>query len=95
MQLHRKNSNMNQPVPPEFPGTKPPIKEYTRRDPWLQLHMKQRMALWTSMRGEALGLVKGPSVEECQDREVGIVGKVSRGRGDGIGGFSEGNEERG
>ena len=25
--------------PPEFPGTKLPIKEYTWRDPWLQLHM--------------------------------------------------------
>jgi hypothetical protein len=24
---------------PEFPGTKPPTKEYTWRDPWLQLHM--------------------------------------------------------
>jgi hypothetical protein len=26
---------MNQPVPPELPGTKPPTKEYTWRDPWL------------------------------------------------------------
>jgi hypothetical protein len=44
------------------------------------------------MRGEALGLVKVqcPSVGECQDREVGVCGLVSRGRGDGIGGFSEG-----
>jgi len=24
---------------PEVPGTKPPTKEYTWRDPWLQLHM--------------------------------------------------------
>jgi hypothetical protein len=24
---------------PEFPGTKPPTKEYTWRDPWLQLHI--------------------------------------------------------
>uniref|UniRef100_A0A0V1KH67 Uncharacterized protein n=1 Tax=Trichinella nativa TaxID=6335 RepID=A0A0V1KH67_9BILA len=30
---------MNQPVPPELPGTKPPTKEYTWRDSWLQLHM--------------------------------------------------------
>jgi hypothetical protein len=36
---HRKNNNMDQPVPPELPGTKPPIKKYTWRDPWLQLHM--------------------------------------------------------
>jgi len=24
---------------PELLGTKPPTKEYTQRDPWLQLHM--------------------------------------------------------
>jgi hypothetical protein len=36
---------MNQPVPPELPGTKPPNKECTWRDPWIQLHMLQRMAL--------------------------------------------------
>jgi hypothetical protein len=30
---------MNNPVSPEFPGTKPPIKEYTRRDSRLQPHM--------------------------------------------------------
>jgi hypothetical protein len=32
---------MNQPVLPELPVTKPPIKEY----PWLQLHVPQKMAL--------------------------------------------------
>ncbi|KRX28856.1 hypothetical protein T09_10436 [Trichinella sp. T9] len=26
-------------IPSEFPGTKLPTKEYTWRDPWLQLHM--------------------------------------------------------
>jgi hypothetical protein len=31
----RKNNNINQPDSPELPGTKPPTKEYTRRDPWL------------------------------------------------------------
>jgi hypothetical protein len=36
---HRKNNNINQPDPPELPGTKPPTTEYTWRDPWLQLHM--------------------------------------------------------
>jgi hypothetical protein len=37
---HRKNNNINQPDPlPEFPGTKPPTKEYTWRNPWLQPHM--------------------------------------------------------
>jgi hypothetical protein len=41
---HRKNNNINQPDPhhhhlPELPGTKPPTKEYTWSNPWLQLHM--------------------------------------------------------
>jgi hypothetical protein len=36
---------MNQPVPPELPGTKPPTKVYTWRDPWLQLHRQQKRAL--------------------------------------------------
>jgi hypothetical protein len=46
------------------------------------------------MGGEALDLVKAlcPSVGECQDREVGVGGLVSRGRGDGMGGWS-GNDE--
>jgi hypothetical protein len=37
---------MNQPVFPEIPGTKPPTKEYSWRDPWLQLHIQQRMAFF-------------------------------------------------
>jgi hypothetical protein len=36
---HKRNNNMNQPVPSEQPGTKTPTKEYTWRDPWLQPHM--------------------------------------------------------
>ena len=47
------------------------------------------------MGGEALAPVKAlcPSVGECQDREVGVCGRVgkhshrSRGRENGIGGF--------
>ena len=27
LQPHRRNNNMNQPVAPELPGTKPPTKE--------------------------------------------------------------------
>ena len=38
------------------------------------------------MRGEALGLVKGHSIEKCQDREVGMGRLVSRWKGDGMGG---------
>ena len=36
---HRKNNNINQPDLPELPGTKPPTKEHTWMDPWLQPHM--------------------------------------------------------
>jgi hypothetical protein len=36
---HRRNNNMHQRGPPELPGTKPPTKEYTWKDSWLQLHM--------------------------------------------------------
>ena len=48
------------------------------------------------MRGEALGSVKAPcpSVGECQDREAGVGGLVSRGKGDGIGDFQRGNQGR-
>jgi hypothetical protein len=36
---HRRNNNMKQAVPLELPGTKPPNKESTWWDLWLQLHM--------------------------------------------------------
>ena len=41
------------------------------------------------MRREALGPVKArcPSVGGCQDREVGVGVLVSRGEGNGMGGF--------
>ena len=44
------------------------------------------------MGGEALGPVKAgcPSVGECQDREAGVGGLVSRGRGEGGGEALEG-----
>jgi hypothetical protein len=37
--LRRSTISTNQPPlpPPELPGTKPPTKGYTWRDPWLQL----------------------------------------------------------
>jgi hypothetical protein len=49
------------------------------------------------MGGEALGPEKAqcPSVGECQGGETGVGGLVSKGRGDGIGGFQRGNQERG
>jgi hypothetical protein len=41
------------------------------------------------MRREALSPVKAqcPSVRECHDRDMGVGGLVSRGKGDGIGVF--------
>jgi hypothetical protein len=39
IQPHGRSNNMKQPAPPELPGTEPQTKEYTWRDPWLQLHI--------------------------------------------------------
>jgi hypothetical protein len=52
---------------------------------------------WSSMGGEALGPMKAgcTSVGECQGREAGVSRLVSRGSGEGIGGFQRGNQERG
>jgi hypothetical protein len=53
--------------------------------------------VFPSMRGEVLGLVKVwcSSVGECHDREAGVGGWVSRGRGDGIVRFLEEKWEKG
>jgi hypothetical protein len=50
---------------------------------------------WTSVGGEVLCPLKAlyPSIWECQNREVGIGGLVSRGRKDRRGGFQRGNVE--
>jgi hypothetical protein len=49
------------------------------------------------MGGEALGPVKVlcPSIGEWQGQEAGVSELVSKGRGEGIGGFWTGNQERG
>jgi hypothetical protein len=88
---------MNQPVPPELPGTKPPTKEYKRRDSRLQLRTSRGWPCGTSMRGEALGLVKVQcsSVGECQDREAGVGRLVSRGWRGGMGGGFGGKMRKG
>lgn len=48
------------------------------------------------MRGEAPGPLKAqcPSVRECQAKEVGVRGLVSRGRENGIRGSRRRNMER-
>jgi hypothetical protein len=49
------------------------------------------------MRGEALGPLKAlcPSVGKYQGQEADVGGLVSRGNGEGIGGFWRGNQKRG
>jgi hypothetical protein len=95
--IQRKN-NINQPVSPELPGTKPANREYTWRDPWLQPHIYSRG--WphlASMGGEALGPVKAQctSVGECEGRVVGVSGLVNRGKVERIGGLGEGKPGKG
>jgi hypothetical protein len=89
---------MNQPVPPELPGTKPPKSTYGGIQ-GSRCISSRGWPCGTSMRGEALCLVRTlcPGVGQCQDREAGVGGLVSRGRGDEMGGGEapRGNEERG
>jgi hypothetical protein len=64
-----------------------------------QLHedKNKRKVINLKRIGEALGPVKFqcPSIGECQGQEVGEGGLVSRERGEGIGGSSEGKPEKG
>jgi hypothetical protein len=88
---------MNQQELPELPATKPPTK-ITHGGNHGSSHICSRgWTCWTSMEGEALGPVKTRclSVGECQNREVGVGKLLNRGRGDGIGGFSEGKQKKG
>jgi hypothetical protein len=39
LKFHRRNIDMNLPVPPDLLGTKPPIKENTWWNLWLWLYM--------------------------------------------------------
>jgi hypothetical protein len=87
---------MNQPVTLELPGTKPPTKEYTWRDQWLQTHIQQRMALLAiSGKIDSWSCESSMShCRECQDQEGGVGVLVSRGRKE-IGDFWRGNQEKG
>jgi hypothetical protein len=53
------------------------------------------LALWGINERRDPWPCEGPSVEECQDRESGVGGLVSRGTGNRIGGFLEGKWEKG
>jgi hypothetical protein len=75
-------------VSPELPETKPPTKENTWWDSWLQLPSR------SSMGGEALSQpvkVLCPSIGECQGQEAGVGGLGSRGRWERIRDFQRGN----
>ena len=64
--IRRTTISTNQtPPPPELPGTKPPTKEYTWRDPWLQLLMWQRMAL-LDINGRGGPWSYGDSMPQCR-----------------------------
>jgi hypothetical protein len=65
-QSHGRSNSINQPDPSEIPGTRPPTKDYTWRDPCLWPNMWQRMALLdiSGRRGPwAWGGVQCPIVE--------------------------------
>jgi hypothetical protein len=86
-------NNMNQPVPPELPGTKPPTKEgpialaaCVAEDG--RVCLNERRGLWSCEC----------SMSQCrgmpgQGSGSGWVGE--QGEEDGIGDFQRGNEERG
>ena len=73
--------SMNQPVPPELPGTKPPTKEYTHGGTHgSSCICSKGWPSWPSVGGEAIGPVNVlcSSVEECQDQEARVGGLVNR-----------------
>jgi hypothetical protein len=74
---------MNQPVPPELPGTKP--KSTHGETHGSSCICSREWPSRSSMGGEALGPVKAlcPSVGECQGQEAGVGGLVSGGGGGG------------
>jgi hypothetical protein len=65
-------NNINQPNPPEFPGTKPPTKEYTWRDPGYSCISSRGWPCQASMGGEALGFVKAgcPSIRRMPGQRI-------------------------
>ena len=65
---------MNHPVSPELQGTKPPTKEYTWRDPWLQPHGQQRM-FWSDIHERRVPWTSEGSLP--QGREIPGQGRRS------------------
>ena len=74
MQPHGKNNNINQPNLPKLPETKMPTNEHTWRDPWLQVHMQQRITLSGINGRRGLWSSEG-SFSQCRENaEVGEGG---------------------
>jgi hypothetical protein len=88
---------------PELPGAGPPTKEYTWRDPWLQMHMWQRMTLLdiSGRRGPCTPEgVRCLRVGVCDGKKTGVGGwsnnpHIGRRRGVGIRDCPRGDLERG
>jgi hypothetical protein len=76
---------MNQPVPPELPGIKPPWRSTHGGTHGSSCICSRGWSCWTSM-GESPVKALCPSVGECQE-EMGVGGLVSRRRGVGEGVF--------
>jgi hypothetical protein len=66
---------MNQPDPKEHPGTKPPNK---KGGPWLQLHIKQKMALTDITERRGSWSCEGLMPQYSEERGVGRWGNTLR-----------------
>jgi hypothetical protein len=84
---------MNEPVSPELPGSKPPIKKTHGGTPGSSCICSRGWPSGSSVGGEALGTVNVlcPSIGECQSQEAGVGRLVSRGRRKVIVNFWKGN----
>jgi hypothetical protein len=90
---------MNKPVSLELPGTKPPTKEHTWWDSWLQLYMQQRIA-WLVINGRRGDLSYENSMPLCGGMlgpgiGSGLFGEQGEGLSYRGGVFHSGNQERG
>jgi hypothetical protein len=52
--LHRKNTKINQPDPPEL--QEPATKEYTQRDPWISAYVADDGLIYHQREGKPMAL---------------------------------------
>ena len=87
---HLWNNSMNQPVPAELPGTKPPTEEHMEGPMALVLYVVEdgRLGHQCEKRPFVLWILDSPVFGNARTRkQEGVVGEQSKGRG--TGGFSE------